>query len=225
MAGQQHLLNFLQQPAPGKAQDTALLSPALGQKPTPRHAQAQQQIRQAQADQRVAAGAKRAAERHQMAQERINLRRTQEVRLQGDRAVRAQQKAQVGEQRAVEEGASLTATLGDQVFSIGDRINTWADSVATPGGIGLLLLLIFLLLWAVVPVNGGKTRLQLLWLTFTGRTKMAASPDAGGTFNATETVTTAGSGGIGSGKSNGHNPTAVSDLLASLPIRDFGYNV
>jgi hypothetical protein len=50
----------------------------------------------------------------------------------------------------------------------------WFENVPTPGGIGILLLIIFVFLLAIVPVDSsGNTRLYLMWLTLTGKTHLA----------------------------------------------------
>lgn len=53
-----------------------------------------------------------------------------------------------------------------------ERLNDWASNLPTPGGIGLMLILIAFFLFAVVPVNGTQTRLSLLFLTLLGHTTL-----------------------------------------------------
>lgn len=74
----------------------------------------------------------------------------------------SQKNAQAAEQATTAIQQSLTDAAG----RLTDRIASWD----TPGGIGLMLLALFILLWMIVPVNGGHTRFGLLWLTLTGQT-------------------------------------------------------
>lgn len=201
MAGQAALLNFLNNPAqpaaPGQAAPTTVLPPGPKvSKPSPQQ--------KAQAD----------AVKQQQRREESALKAQQQTQQRFE-----QQATQIGI-KAVSGGVQ---ELGQNLSNMGDRLSSWADSVPTPGGIGLLLVVIFLFLWAIVPVNGGNTRLQLLWKTLTGRTRMTASPDAGGTYDASAGT---GSGGLGSGgSSNGNFVSPTTELLDMLNIRDFGGNV
>lgn len=143
------------------------------------------------------------SERLQQSRERLELGKLQEERLQTNQL------------------ASAVEGLTGKAKETGSRLESWAANVKTPGGIGLLLIVIFIFLWAIVPVNGGKTRGQLFWLTLTGRTRMTDTPDAGGTY-----VDPGATGGTGSGQapsaaSNGHNQS-FADVLSNLNIRDFG---
>lgn len=247
MASNQAILNFLNQPpnlSPGKAtqalSNTAIQRAAVRQNPSPqlkaqigaqidaKNAQAkaaQQQQKQVMQQQRIQLQAQNQALRGQkqavdalqrqqsleQRQQALNLRGAQEHRLETRATVRAV------------EGIT---NLADNAKDLGNRVEDWASNIKTPGGIGLLLLAIFILLWAVVPVNGGKTRAQLFWLTLTGRTRMTDTPDAGGTY--TDPGATGASGNFGSGgvvSSNGHSVSAVSDLLAQASIRDWGSSV
>lgn len=59
-----------------------------------------------------------------------------------------------------------------------NRATDWVSAQPTPGGIGLLVLVLIVLVWAMIPVNdAGATRLQLLWLTLTGRTRLRGRVD------------------------------------------------
>ncbi len=63
------------------------------------------------------------------------------------------------------------------------RAGALEDRVAqmpTPGGIGPLLITLIVLVWAIVAVNNqGMTRLQLLWYTVTGRTRLSTERQPG----------------------------------------------
>lgn len=191
MAGQEALVNFLNTPAPGVQQSVSTNRPDLVQVNQGKAAPTQKVPRQGSPAPAPATPGKGA-----------------------DKQTQAAQKAGM---QAAQTGAQ---NLQNGISAISDKLTSWADAVPTPGGIGLLLFAIFFLIWAIVPVNGDKTRLQLLWLTLTGRTRMAASPDAGGTYTDTGTTGT-GSGGM----SNGHSVNATADLLSQLNIRDWGNNV
>lgn len=217
MASNQAIAAFLNAPPPNPALATRAVTPGAHQRaqqrqtPSPQlKAQVGAQIDQQKAQEKAAQAAQRQANIQQSAdlrQQNLDIRKAQEHRLETGQQVRAVQGL---------------ADLAEKGRDLGSRVEAWASNVRTPGGIGLLLLAIFILLWAVVPVNGGKTRGQLFWLTLTGRTRMAASPDAGGTYtDPASSGSGTGSGGIGSG-GNGHSTTATADLLSQLSIRDFG---
>lgn len=192
MAGQQALHNFLNQgvpapTAPGKASNTQVLPPAPKQK-TPTPQQ------------------KKVAARDLEAQKQANIDRREE-----DERSRARINA------GAKVGGAALAGVQERVGAVGDAVTGWADRMPTPGGIGLLLAAIFILLWAVVPVNGGHTRLTLLWMTLMGRTRMALTPDAGGTYDASTPA-----GGAGGGF-QASTPTA--DLLSQLGVHDWSSGV
>jgi hypothetical protein len=83
---------------------------------------------------------------------------------------------------------AATTTLQQNLSDVGNRLVDRISSWDTPGGVGLLLLALFILLWMIVPVNGGHTRFGLLWLTLTGQTYL---PD--------DTIPTASSGSTNPG--------------------------
>lgn len=239
MASNQQILNFLNTPPVNPALATRAVTPGANQRAQARYtpsphlkaqigAQLDQQKAQAQ-------GAQQAV-KNQQAQQRINLRaqrQAQQAQAHQDSLAFRQQALNLRsmQENRLQTGATVHAvegltSLADNARSFGSRVEEWANNVATPGGIGLLLLAIFILLWAVVPVNGGKTRAYLFWLTLTGRTRMTDSPDAGGTY--TDPGASGASGNFGSGgvvSSNGHSVSAVSDLLAQASIRDWGGSV
>lgn len=53
--------------------------------------------------------------------------------------------------------------LAESAKGVADKVGGWAETLPTPGGIALLVVILLAFLWAVVPVNGGKTRAQLLY--------------------------------------------------------------
>lgn len=70
-------------------------------------------------------------------------------------------------------GTPSSAALSDLQQSLanaGASLTEKVGGLETPGGIGLLLFALFVLLWMIVPVNGGHTRFGLLYLTLTGQT-------------------------------------------------------
>lgn len=246
MASNQQILNFLNAPPVNPALATRAVTPGANQRAQARYTPSPHLKAQigAQIDAKNAAAKGQAqAQKQAMQQQRIQLQ-AQNQALRGQKqAVDALQRQQSLDQRQqalnlrstqehrLQTGATVHAvegltSLADNARSFGSRVEEWANNVATPGGIGLLLLAIFILLWAVVPVNGGKTRAYLFWLTLTGRTRMTDSPDAGGTY--TDPGASGASGNFGSGgvvSSNGHSVSAVSDLLAQASIRDWGGSV
>jgi len=49
-------------------------------------------------------------------------------------------------------------------------------NLPTPGGIGLLLLIVVVMLFAIVPMNAnGQTRLQLMWSVLAGKAQFAST--------------------------------------------------
>lgn len=124
-------------------------------------------------------------------------------------------------------GAGAVTTVTDTVSAVagsvealGNGIENWAANLPTPGGIGLLLVILFVLLWMVVPVNNSNgqhyTRMQLLWYTLTGRTAI------GGPAEQTSTGTGTGSGGpfvlTQPANSNGSGILPITDLqVFNLP--------
>lgn len=239
MASNQAILNFLNAPPPNPALATRAVTPGAHQRAQARQtpsphlkaqigAQLDQQKAQAQAAQQ--------AVKNQQAKQRIDLRaqrQAQQAQAQQEGAALRQQALNLrgAQEHRLETGATVRAVegltnLADNAKGLGNRVEEWASNIATPGGIGLLLLAIFILLWAVVPVNGGKTRAYLFWLTLTGRTRMTDTPDAGGTY--TDPGATGAGGNFGSGgivSSNGHSVSSVSDLLSQASIRDWGSSV
>lgn len=149
---------------PGKAAPTTVLPPSPGQHspPNARQQQAAQAQQVAQAQQAAQQASQAAA-----AQAAANVAaRKEQARVNAFTAI------------AVNETAERAEGLSQRLQSASQSLNSWADRTPTPGGIGVIIFLLLLFLWAIVPVNGDKTRLQLLWLTLTGRTQLASTPDA-----------------------------------------------
>lgn len=76
---------------------------------------------------------------------------------------------------------SAVNRIAANVNDAGARVEAWANSVPTPGGILVVLLVLFLFLWLIVPVNGQYTRGKLLWLTLMGQTSIKGSSVGSGT--------------------------------------------
>lgn len=222
MASNQAIMNFLNAPPANAAKATRGLSPVANQRAQARYNPSPQLKAQIGAQLDAQAKAEKDAQqalKNQQAQQSLNirqqntnLRRQTEGRLEANTAAKA------------------VSNLVERADIVGSRLENWASNIATPGGIGVLLFAIFLILWAVIPVNGGHTRAQLFWLTITGRTRMSDTPDAGGTYTdpaaSPSSGATGASGNFGSGgvspKSNGHSASDPLGMLAALNIRDFG---
>lgn len=85
-----------------------------------------------------------------------------------------QQAAQA--QKVAQAQASVAIEVADNVSEVAGNIQEWIASRPTPGGIMVILLVIFIFLWLIVPVNGQYTRAQLLWMTvFEERTNIRGS--------------------------------------------------
>lgn len=144
---------------------------------TPQQAKAAQQA-QAQAAKTQAAQTK-AANRQAAAAQKV-------AQQQGVAAQKAQAKAaQQSQDFALGVGrlgigiGTAGANAADSVSGIASGVTNWVGAWPTPGGIGLLLIVIFVLLWALIPVDKeGYTRLQLLWFTVMGRTQLQGGQNA-----------------------------------------------
>lgn len=73
---------------------------------------------------------------------------------------------------------NIAREVGNSATSWATRISDRVAALPTPGGIGVMILILLGFLWAVVPVNNGLTRAQLFYLTITRKT--ALSPDTVG---------------------------------------------
>ncbi len=74
--------------------------------------------------------------------------------------------------------SSVSETISEKIDPTAQKIG----SMPTPGGLGLLVAILLVLLWIVIPVNTqGDTRLKLLWYTLGGRTTLtgAINPSLG----------------------------------------------
>jgi hypothetical protein len=98
------------------------------------------------------------------------------------------------------------------------RLADRASALSTPGGVGFLVFVLLFLIWVIVPVSNGKTRLQLLWGVLTNQVYF---PDdvqgASGDFS-----TGASSGASGNFSVGGGNVGNVSKRfdLPYVPIFD-----
>lgn len=125
-------------------------------------------------------------------------------------ANQAARRAEVRSQHVAEEVVDAVTASAEKVGgAVGDKVTgtkEWLANLPTPGSIALLLVVILFFIWAVVPVGqNGETRLQLLWLTLTGKTSIAGEPqntlanvNPTGQVSATPNVTTLSAGGIAS---------------------------
>lgn len=73
----------------------------------------------------------------------------------------------------IERTKRIANVVGAETKLAADRTVAWAEGLPTPGGIMALVLILIFFIWAVVPVNNGLTRMQLLYLTLTGKTRIA----------------------------------------------------
>lgn len=98
------------------------------------------------------------------------------------------------------------ASLQDGATRLADR----ASALSTPGGIGFLVFVLMFFIWAIIPINSGKTRLQLLWGVLTNQVYLkdegegpSGGGGAGGSF---------GDAGGGSNAVGGGNVSRVPSL-------------
>lgn len=88
------------------------------------------------------------------------------------------------------------------------RAADWASSLKTPGGIGVLLMVLFFFIWVIVPVSNGKTRMQLLWGVLTGQVQFRSD-----VLSEEENAINSAVSGSQSGSTNGTGSGGVSVLV------------
>lgn len=69
---------------------------------------------------------------------------------------------------------NVTVTGAKDLFG---RFTRAIANLPTPGGNLALLLILVFFAWAVIPINHGATRVQLIWLVLTGRADLQNQPD------------------------------------------------
>lgn len=89
-----------------------------------------------------------------------------EADRQADRATRQQRQQQQEQQRQREK---------NPLFRFSQGLADWAGNLPTPGGNLALVLILVFFAFAIIPVNAGKTRLQLIWLVLTGNADLQGS--------------------------------------------------
>lgn len=84
-----------------------------------------------------------------------------------------------------------------------ERLSDWvgerAASAPTPGGNLALLLILLFFAFAIIPVNAGKTRLQLIWLVLTGGADLPGQGAASGPTATQQVELQAILSGVGTG--------------------------
>lgn len=136
------------------------------------------------------------------------------------------------------------SSSANPVASAADEVSSWP----VPGGLGLMLLFLVILLVIMVPVNGSKTRAQLVWDTLRGKVKtpgvLTQADQASGQTDAqaaqaSQTAQAAISGGLlgatgvilnqngllpfGSGEGGAGVPALANNDLGSSGYDDGGY--
>lgn len=108
-------------------------------------------------------------------EERIERTRQEQEARKAERldAQRRQQEASLAQQKqqaAKTLSGQAANAIDDHVVEPGRRIADYVSSLQTVGGVGLLLVVLFILLFTVVQVNKkGDTRLKMLWYMLNGR--------------------------------------------------------
>lgn len=137
-------------------------SPSLSGGGTP-VSHAQQKVSPAQAAQQQAATqraqAKQAAAQ-QKAYDRAQRQAQQKQATQQQAALKLSGKAVSGVSSGI---TTTTEGVVSGVADVAGSVSDWAASRPTPGGILVILLVIFIFLWLIIPVNGSNTRAKLLW--------------------------------------------------------------
>jgi len=81
-----------------------------------------------------------------------------------------------------------------------ERLSDWigerAANAPTPGGNLALLLLLLFFAFAIIPVNAGKTRLQLIWLVLTGGADLPGQEPATGPTRGQSALQAGATGGV-----------------------------
>ena len=81
-----------------------------------------------------------------------------------------------------------------------ERLSDWigerAANAPTPGGNLALLLLLLFFAFAIIPVNAGKTRLQLIWLVLTGGADLPGQEPATGPTRSQSALQAGATGGV-----------------------------
>lgn len=103
-----------------------------------------------------------------------------------------------------------------------ERLSDWigerAANAPTPGGNLALILLLLFFAFAIIPVNAGKTRLQLIWLVLTGGADLPGQGAASGpTQQATEQAIAGGVlTGVGTSLGAGLGVPQLGPILGTL---------
>lgn len=95
-----------------------------------------------------------------------------------------------------------------------NAVHDWAENLPTPGGNLALVLILVFFAFAVIPVNGGNTRLQLIWLVLTGQYGLQAS--GSGNQSAAQ-INAAGNAVVAGGNIAGGIASGISSALGNLP--------
>lgn len=80
------------------------------------------------------------------------------------------------------------------VGRVSDGLASWAENIPTPGGNLALVLMLLFFAFAIIPVNAGKTRLQLIWLVLTGNADLPGAGQASGPTAAQQVGSAIGTG-------------------------------
>jgi hypothetical protein len=115
---------------------------------------------------------------------KTNLQQIEDQKAAAEQAAQEKDRKEGNQQKVVmhEVGSALK-------YANGHPAKLWFENAPTPGGIDVLLIIIFVFLLAIVPVDTkGNTRLYLMWLTLTGKTHLSYSDT--GTTSATTAATT-----------------------------------
>lgn len=134
------------------------------------------QIQQAGQNQRAAA---RLSQAQAYRQQQLQLRQQSQQRIEANQARLAadrERQRSIQRTKAVSK-AGKTVLDANPIINLHDRI----AGLPTPGGLGTLFFVLLTLVFVIVAVNQGQTRLSLFWLTLLGRTTLdtTASGDSG----------------------------------------------
>lgn len=168
--------------------------------------------------QRASITAQREADRQADRQTRAQRQADRDAQAQADRQARQTRVQQRAQQQAQQQADARRRRVEERNAKSArapfDAVTSWVEGLPTPGGNLALLLILLFFAFAIIPVNGGATRLELIWLVLTGGADLPTT--AAGTGGNTQT-STPGVGDIAAGLGTGLGTAAG---VAGSTIRD-----
>ena len=133
--------------------------------------------------QRASITAQREADRQADRQTRAQREADRDAQAQADRQARQAR----SQQQADERRRASQERNAKRAHAPLDAVTSWVEGLPTPGGNLALLLILLFFAFAIIPVNGGATRLELIYLVLTGGADLPTN--AAGTSGNTQAST------------------------------------